>query len=128
MTPPPVITCPADVNLDCTDPTDPGDTGEATATDDCDTSVTITYTDNVIAGSCPQANTTIERTWTATDDCGNVSTCLQIIDVADDTPPVITCPADVNLECTDIYGSKQILEKPRQRMIVIRPLTISIYG
>ena len=61
----------------------------------------ITYTDNDhTLVSCPQ-NSTIERTWTATDDCGNASTCLQIIDVADDTPPVITCPADVNLDCTD---------------------------
>ena len=46
-----MITCPADVNLDCTDSTDPGDTGEATATDDCDTAVAITYTDNVITGA-----------------------------------------------------------------------------
>ena len=50
--------------------------------------------------ACPQ-NNTIERTWSATDDCGNTATCLQIIDVADDAAPVITCPADVNLDCTD---------------------------
>jgi hypothetical protein len=32
----------------------------------------------------------VTRTWTATDDCGNSSTCQQLITVADVTPPVIT--------------------------------------
>ena len=69
-------------------------------------------------GPCPQAST-IERTWSATDDCGNTATCLQIIDVADDTPPVITCPADVNLDCTDSTDPGVTLEKLPRRMIVI---------
>src|SRR5207247_8475971 len=40
----------------------------------------------------------INRTWTATDDCGNSSTCVQQITVRDTAPPVIIAP-DVVLEC-----------------------------
>src|SRR5947208_16690108 len=41
----------------------------------------------------------IDRTWTATDDCGNSSTCVQRMTVRDTTPPAITVPPDVVLEC-----------------------------
>ena len=40
---PPVITCPSDVTIECNDDISPGSIGTATATDDCDTDVTITY-------------------------------------------------------------------------------------
>src|SRR5437667_10380866 len=41
----------------------------------------------------------IDRTWFATDDCGNTSTCVQRITVRDTTPPAIAVPPDVVLEC-----------------------------
>src|SRR5207244_2349343 len=41
----------------------------------------------------------IDRTWTATDDCGNQSACVQRITVRDSTPPVISAPPDVILQC-----------------------------
>ncbi|MEL7426470.1 MAG: T9SS type A sorting domain-containing protein, partial [Bacteroidota bacterium] len=37
--------------------------------------------------------------WTATDDCGLTSTCVQTITIEDTTPPSISCPADLTLEC-----------------------------
>src|SRR5262249_8440212 len=40
-----------------------------------------------------------DRTWSATDDCGNRSTCVQRITVRDTTPPALSVPADVVLEC-----------------------------
>ena len=43
--------------------------------------------------------TTIDRAWTATNDCGLVTECLQIITVNDQTPPTIMCPEDVIIEC-----------------------------
>ena len=41
----------------------------------------------------------IARTWTATDDCGNQSTCVQEITVRDSTSPPLIVPPDVVLKC-----------------------------
>src|SRR5206468_2622840 len=39
------------------------------------------------------------RTWTATDACSNSASCVQTIIVRDITPPSLTCPPDLLLEC-----------------------------
>ncbi len=96
----PTITCPADVTIECTDSTAPANTGLATATDNCDGSPMIEFSDVTLSGSCPQASS-ISRTWVATDACGNSSTCIQIISIEDSTAPVITCPANLTIGCTD---------------------------
>lgn len=95
----PVITCPADVTVECDQDSSPAGTGSATATDNCTASPVITSSDNIIPGSC--TNTfTIERTWTATDECGNTATCLQTINVEDTTPPVApAAPAAITVQC-----------------------------
>ena len=95
-TTPPDIICPPDVTLECPADTTQSATGKATATDICG-AVTITHSDQ-LQPSCGNAGT-LARTWTATDESGNTSTCVQIITVVDTTPPVITCPADVTLQC-----------------------------
>ncbi len=91
-TTPPVITCPDDVEHECDVDVD---YGEATATDNCN-SVTISSSDVVTSDEC---ETIIERIWVAIDDCGNASRCMQTITIVDTTPPVITCPEDVEYEC-----------------------------
>ena len=73
---PPVITCPGDVFAVCEDI---GDTGEATATDNCDPNPEIGYSDETVSGLNGWTTT---RTWTATDDCGNTASCEQIISYA----------------------------------------------
>jgi hypothetical protein len=40
-------------------------------------------------------NELIVRTWTATDQCGNSASFVQSIIIADDSPPTLTCPADI---------------------------------
>jgi hypothetical protein len=51
---------------------------QASATDACDASVSLTYVDSVNGDLCPFVHT---RTWTATDECGNTSTASQVITV-----------------------------------------------
>jgi hypothetical protein len=100
----PAITCPADVTVNCEEDRSSAATGVATATDNCDDDVTITEIDSVAAGSCPQEEV-ITRTWTGTDDCGNASSCEQIVAVVDDENPAISCPPDVTLNCQDNASS-----------------------
>jgi hypothetical protein len=108
---PPVITCPADVTVECGESTDPAQTGEATATDNLDTTPIISFTDSVTPGPCPQASV-ITRTWTATDCAGNVDTCDQTITVQDSTPPVVTCPiSDITVNA-DAGGCDAIVTYP----------------
>ena len=65
-----------------------------------ESNVAVTSEDNVIPGICA-ANMTIERTWTATDDCGNSTECTQTITVKDTGAPDLVCAPDVTIECTD---------------------------
>ncbi len=104
----PVITCPADTTVNCEDDSSSAATGSATATDNCDNGVSITEGDSVAAGSCPQEEV-ITRTWTATDDCGNASSCDQVVTVVDDEAPAITCPANSTVECMPSAGTADCL-------------------
>ncbi len=74
------------------------------ASDNCDTAVTAAAYDGetTTPGSCDQSYT-IERTWTASDDCGNSTTVTQVLTVEDTTGPDVTgVPADVTAECDDV--------------------------
>jgi hypothetical protein len=97
---PPIITCPSDTTIECDESSDPANTGYATATDACDPSPTITYSDVTLPGSCPEEST-ITRTWTATDASGNSSSCSQIVEVVDTTPPEIECNAPLTVSPVD---------------------------
>lgn len=77
---------------DVTDAIDP------TATDNCDDDLTMSYEEST-DGDCPVI---ITRTWTYTDDCGNVTTSTQIITVEDTEAPILSnIPEDMVLECGD---------------------------
>lgn len=73
----------------------------ATASDNCDPSVSITYslsgatsgTGSSLNGvAFNQGSTTV--TWTATDDGGNSSVCTFIVVVTDNQSPTISCPGN----------------------------------
>ena len=96
----PVVTMPADVTVECGDSTDPADTGAATATDGCDGAPSVSFTDIVLPSGCAQEHV-IERSWTATDGCGNSTEVVQFITVVDTTEPVLTLPADIAIECQE---------------------------
>jgi hypothetical protein len=95
----PVISCPANVTLECGDDTSQANTGSATATDACDPAPVVAFADSSLPG-CGNTEV-ITRTWTATDASTNSSTCTQIITVLDTVDPVISCPVDMTLECGD---------------------------
>jgi len=94
------IECDADIN-----PANNPALSTPTVTDDCTptTEITLDFVDEVQAGSieCNGNRRTILRTWTATDACGLTATCVQTIQIDDRTNPVITCPADVAIECDE---------------------------
>ena len=55
---------------------------------------------NMFPPGCPEGG--IVNTWTATDDCGNVTVATQTITIVDNEPPVIhNVPASIDLECND---------------------------
>jgi cytochrome c peroxidase len=109
---PPSISCPADTTIECSQSPDPAVTGSASATDTCDSSVAITFADSISPGTCSE-ETTISRTWTATDAGGNSSSCVQTIEVADTTPPLIE----------SLTVSPDVLWPPNHKLI---PVTVSV--
>lgn len=80
----PNIVCPANITVTCD--TTVAKTGMATATDNCDVSVSLSRRDIHISGDCEWFCIT-ERHWTATDDCRNTSKCVQVI--TKDVTPLI---------------------------------------
>ena len=68
----------------------------------------ITFSDTVET-TCG-ATQTITRTWTAQDACANpIATCIQIITVVDQTPPVADCPADITVD-TDLNQCSAVVD------------------
>ncbi len=67
------------------------------ASDNC--IVDSLYYFDVMTGFCPIV---ITRTFVAVDSCGNRSECVQEIQVIDTTVPIISCPADVQLEACGV--------------------------
>ncbi len=102
----PVFTsaAPADVTVECSAiPAQP----DLAATDNCSAVNSIRLAKNEVRENIPGAcvnNYRLIRTWTATDECGNVAELKQVITVQDKTAPVFTLPvpADVTVECNAI--------------------------
>ncbi|MEZ4803131.1 MAG: hypothetical protein R2797_10185 [Gelidibacter sp.] len=96
ITPPVISELPAETTIDC--PATP-QFAEASATDGCDPKVNLTWRDVTTPGNC-DGNYSVTRTWTAIDECGNISTASQTINVQDITPPVISAlPEPSKVEC-----------------------------
>jgi len=84
----PVLTVPEDAVIPCSQPADPESNplvGSATAWDNCDPSPAVTYADD--ASGLDGCQGQIIRTWTATDQSGNSSSGVQVIDIVE-PPPV----------------------------------------
>jgi HYR domain-containing protein len=67
--------------------------------DNCDTNVDLSMTENQIDGTC-ENEYTIVRTWIATDNCGNQSQVIQTIMIQDTiAPELFGVPVDISVEC-----------------------------
>jgi hypothetical protein len=107
---PPELACPDVVSpIEC--PATPV-FGDATATDLCDPNPVILYEDETVAGACPQEYC-VTRTWTATDACGNSTSCSRTICVQDTTAPEITCPdvpSPIECPATPVFGDATAID------------------
>ena len=93
----PVLTNDAEMSISCDDY--PNGVVYASASDNC-SDVTISFEDVAIEGGCVLPVGQYERTYTATDACGNASESTQLIVLTDDVAPVFTSvPADYSSEC-----------------------------
>ena len=98
----PSITCPNDIEIECHESKTPANTGNAAAADNCDPSPEIEHDDHLTPGGCP-GDYTITRTWSATDGCGNLDSCSQMIRVSDQTSPALSgVPASTTVECDSV--------------------------
>ncbi|MFN5619901.1 MAG: hypothetical protein ACK478_01235, partial [Flavobacteriales bacterium] len=71
----------------------------ATAADNCDGSVEVTYVDILV--SADNCDREYLRTFTATDNCGNTETATQVITSSDNEEPTFAGAADIDVACSD---------------------------
>lgn len=104
----PVVVCPANIVVECTahdgtpatDPAIAAFLAAASATDICDPTLVVTHNAGAFFDLGPNV-----VTFTATDDDLNSSQCTATVTVVDTTPPVISCPADITVECSSFGGT-----------------------
>ncbi|MDG2426755.1 MAG: hypothetical protein P8M07_09240, partial [Flavobacteriales bacterium] len=91
---------PADVTIDCADALP--EVPEVTATDNCDDpdSPTVTYIGQFTTAYTAMSCRTLERRWSATDLCGNITLDAQVLTIVDTEDPTLTLtiPADITLD------------------------------
>jgi len=91
----PTITPPPNASYQCASQVPPALPAQATASDNCAApGVTVSESNNSGAGSIASP-LIITRTYTATDGANLTASATQTITVIDNTPPSITCPANI---------------------------------
>ncbi len=99
----PLVTCPPAIILPCGSPSDPSVTGTPTATDNCAVNLMFQITNESMSGMGCAA--TIIRTWSASDGCGNMSTCTQFIQYQNADCPFTVSANIVSATCGYDNGS-----------------------
>jgi hypothetical protein len=91
------VSVPDTMFLDCIVMDLPAST--ATASDNCDSSVDVTYADSMVSeDDCIREYL---RVFTAIDNCGNTATATQVIIAEDTEGPVFAGAADIDVPCSD---------------------------
>ncbi|MEM7247841.1 MAG: hypothetical protein AAF533_21060 [Acidobacteriota bacterium] len=104
--PPTLLGVPEDTLVSCMEALEPT---RVRAIDGCDPIPLVEMTEVVLAGDC-STDCLLERTWTATDCSGNVSTATQLVTFSqaggfDDLAPDLRCPLLLSVEPSDIDGA-----------------------
>jgi len=93
------VNFPADTSVECSSVPDPLQAG-VTYTDGC-ANTTLSVATDIIPGTCSGAYT-LNLIYTLTDDCGNIVSRTWVLNVFDQTPPVMYgIPADATMSCGD---------------------------
>ncbi|MFM7233020.1 MAG: T9SS type A sorting domain-containing protein [Flavobacteriales bacterium] len=99
------ISFPVDATLECDNDELP--LSEATAADNCGEAF-IYYSDELVSDNgCTQI---IERTYTASDACGNVTTQVQTFYIQDTTAPVVSGDATYSISCDEFSADGIYIE------------------
>lgn len=102
----PILDCPDDITIACTEPIDTSNTGNIIASDCSDFLTSFSdYTQNF---GCNNPVATITRTFTGVDDYGNISTCQQSIFIEQPTMSDVVFPPNWD----DITGTALPCENP----------------
>lgn len=99
--PPPTITCPANISVSCEAQIPAPNISSVSETHTCPGVATIEHVvDDTSQTTCPN-RFIMKRTYRVTDACGQTASCQQTITVNDQTPPSITTPGNVTVQCLD---------------------------
>jgi hypothetical protein len=104
---PPAITCPADLQILCTEDEDNLTLTGTPTWEDC-SDVTLSRQDDYVQYTCAEnslVSTRVLRTWVATDEWGNSSTCLQVIDKLRGKVDQVIFPNDAEYICNNLPSS-----------------------
>jgi hypothetical protein len=94
----------ADIVVECDAITEPD---VLSASDNCSEPV-VQFDETVEAGVC-LGSSTVTRTWSAADECDNVTSHTQVVTVEDTTAPVLAgVPADAGVACDSIPQSVEV--------------------
>ncbi|MBI1265957.1 MAG: hypothetical protein GC193_00865, partial [Cryomorphaceae bacterium] len=96
---------PAEITVECSDDVPSYD---VIFTDNCDDLLEPSAISSIGIDGCTQI---ISRSWSATDDCGNVGTVSQVVYIVDTQAPVAVTdvPAVITVECSDDVPSYDVI-------------------
>jgi hypothetical protein len=99
--------CPESFTMECSDPAAPVAEG-IEAIDNCSGDVIISYLGEVAEGDA--CLTTLTRTWSATDICGNRAECVQVITIVDTTAPTLNNlpEGEITVECDAVPAAAEV--------------------
>lgn len=96
---PPILTCPVNLTISCASATPAPNPGSVTRSDNCTGTVVVSFAKDSITNQLCSNKKLIHRIYTGTDECLNMSRCIQVININDTIAPLITCPAGLSVEC-----------------------------